>query len=358
MITCIVGQTWRVVWLCVCGCWQGELHKVSWGVIEIGKKGWNNCIWQYIMVWFRGDVRGQWNGWYHKAKTKNCNWIQQLYCKWYSCWVNNPFYRGWCKSLPSSVISIKGRKKEITAAMPMVHFLVERCICNLLELCNHDHIHSCFQMFDFWISPEVLLLTFSDTSGATIVAIFLSCSFWMQDKAELLAIWNESHLTVSTAEAISFILCIFLASLLLPHNNMYNPQTINAAPVRLHNTIYNQPSRSVTNCVTYLLQWICFWNLIALVYLPTVMYSFNTNDEMKATRTSIRGLKADTYKGPFMPTHQANKTKHTPEANIPYKWKTKINWIPHNLVTACLVSRWIYQKHCDSDKIIVIPNTY
>jgi len=57
------------------------------------------------------------------------------------------------------------------------------------------------------------------------------------------------------------------------------------------------------------------------------MYSFNRSDEMKATSTSNRGLKADTYKGPFMPTHHANRTKQSPEANIPYerKLETKIN---------------------------------
>lgn len=51
------------------------------------------------------------------------------------------------------------------------------------------------------------------------------------------------------------------------------------------------------------------------------------NDAIRTTSTSIRGLKADTNKGPFKRTHQAIRIKHSPEENTPYKTKleTKIN---------------------------------
>jgi hypothetical protein len=96
-----------------------------------------------------------------------------------------------------------------------------------------------------------------------------------------------------------------------------------------------------------------------LIYLPTVMYSSSTNDAMKATSTSNRGLKADTYKGPFMRTHQANRTKHTPDANIPYKTRLgeKINRIPHNLVyfVVVIVNGKKLQGHSISTEIKNVP---
>ena len=58
-----------------------------------------------------------------------------------------------------------------------------------------------------------------------------------------------------------------------------------------------------------------------------VMYSFSMNDPAKATIKSVRGLKADTNRGPFKHTHHANRAKHVPEASMPCKNKLETSVI-------------------------------
>lgn len=52
-------------------------------------------------------------------------------------------------------------------------------------------------------------------------------------------------------------------------------------------------------------------------YLPTRKFSSSTNGPAIATITTIKGLKADTNKGPLMRTDHATSVNITPVANTP-----------------------------------------
>lgn len=52
-------------------------------------------------------------------------------------------------------------------------------------------------------------------------------------------------------------------------------------------------------------------------YLPKYQFSSSTNGPARATITTIKGLKAETNKGPLMCTHHATIVNNTPVANNP-----------------------------------------
>lgn len=60
------------------------------------------------------------------------------------------------------------------------------------------------------------------------------------------------------------------------------------------------------------------------IYLPKYRFSSNIKEPAMATSTSIRGLKAEVYSGPLIPTHHAMTITIIPEATIPCK-NTKLN---------------------------------
>ena len=55
------------------------------------------------------------------------------------------------------------------------------------------------------------------------------------------------------------------------------------------------------------------------VYLPRFNFSSKSMDATKATIKSIRGLKADAYKGPFFCTTHAMIRIIIPDAKTPFK---------------------------------------
>ena len=54
-----------------------------------------------------------------------------------------------------------------------------------------------------------------------------------------------------------------------------------------------------------------------MTYVPRCNFSLKKRDPATATRTSMRGWKADTNNGPLSCKHQAMSTTIIPEATVP-----------------------------------------